>query len=254
MVCTMVLSCLVVRQTTLNWGLRKGNICSLWNKPTWWQHVQWVQTATWPQYCSRTEDAEMEMIQTCVMQLEIKKVVKERIFCRKIQLYHLHLPSPIWDKRMKCWGNELNACLSRGAFSQTERCQQAVMRILDSMNGAQPLTRATRMHLFQRLGDRVERLADQNRIFCESTIGQRYQQNANQLGKWFLRTEFLWKAVMAFTQLCGTSCKGGAKCLEWMWVQWALKSKEECKAFAIALMIGSMTIAQGWNAQTEKSV
>jgi len=55
------------------------------------------------------------------------------------------------------------------------------MRILDSMNGAQPLTRATRMHLFQRLGDRVERLADQNRIFCESTIGQRYQQNANQL-------------------------------------------------------------------------
>jgi FtsZ-binding cell division protein ZapB len=77
--------------------------------------------------------------------------------------------------------NEIDACVRREAFSQAEQFREAVTFILDSMNRAQPLARSTRIHFFQRLGDCLERLADQNRVLGEHTVGEQYQRFADRL-------------------------------------------------------------------------
>lgn len=77
--------------------------------------------------------------------------------------------------------NEIDASVRREAFSQAEQFREAVTFILDSMNRAQPLARSTRIHLFQRLGDCLERLADQNRVLGEHTVGEQYQRFADRL-------------------------------------------------------------------------
>eukprot|EP00435_Cladocopium_sp_Y103_P030677 s3830_g7.t1 len=77
--------------------------------------------------------------------------------------------------------NELNACLSREGLKTSPEFQRCIMLILDNMNGAQPMPRGTKINLFQLLGGRLERLADQQRQRSESLMAERYQAYANQL-------------------------------------------------------------------------
>ena len=61
---------------------------------------------------------------------------------------------------------------------QTQRC---IMMVLEALNGGQPLEKGPRIRLYQQLGDRLERIADRQRVNEENLIAERVQAYANQL-------------------------------------------------------------------------
>ena len=75
----------------------------------------------------------------------------------------------------------MNGCLAREAFSDAHEIQNCILLLLDSMNGAQPLERPARMLLFRRMGDKLELLADRQRLSGEDLIANRFQHYADPL-------------------------------------------------------------------------
>ena len=67
---------------------------------------------------------------------------------------------------------ELNECLHREDFATAAECQRYIMLMLDTVHGAIPMDPATRISLFNRLGDSLESMADQ--------IRQRSNQHAER--------------------------------------------------------------------------
>ena len=57
------------------------------------------------------------------------------------------------------------------------------MLVLNSMNGSRPFDRRARIGLFQKLGDRLERLADRKRQSGETNIAEGNQTYANSLSE-----------------------------------------------------------------------
>ena len=55
------------------------------------------------------------------------------------------------------------------------------MVLLESLNGAQPLQRGPRTQLFQRVGDRMEIIADRQRQHGEVLVANRFQCYAGEL-------------------------------------------------------------------------
>ena len=76
---------------------------------------------------------------------------------------------------------ELNNCLSREAWSDSAKFQELIMLVLGHLNGAQPMELRAKIQLYQTLGDRLERLADQQRVRAEGLIAERYQRYADSL-------------------------------------------------------------------------
>eukprot|EP00435_Cladocopium_sp_Y103_P076053 s57_g74.t1 len=78
-------------------------------------------------------------------------------------------------------GDELNACLSREAWSDAAEIQNMIMILPEALNGAQPMDRGVRIRLFTRFCEKMERLADVKRQQGDMLIAQRYQEYADQL-------------------------------------------------------------------------
>ena len=76
---------------------------------------------------------------------------------------------------------ELNSFLSREDWEQAAAIQRCIMLVLDSLNLGQPLERGARIRLYQQLGDRLEHVADSQRVNNETLIAERFQRYANEL-------------------------------------------------------------------------
>ena len=74
---------------------------------------------------------------------------------------------------------ELNSFLARQNWEEAAEIQRRIMMVLDSLNGEQPLEPAARIRLYQQLGDRLEHVADRQRV--NTLIAERFQGYANQL-------------------------------------------------------------------------
>jgi hypothetical protein len=76
---------------------------------------------------------------------------------------------------------ELNSFLARENWEEAAEIQRCIMMVLDSLNIGQPLERGARIRLYQQLGDRLEHVADRQRVSNEALIAERFQRYANQL-------------------------------------------------------------------------
>ena len=76
---------------------------------------------------------------------------------------------------------ELNSFLARENWEEAAEIQRCIMMVLDSLNIGQPLERGARIRLYQQLGDRLEHVADPQRVSSEALIAERFQRYANQL-------------------------------------------------------------------------
>ena len=76
---------------------------------------------------------------------------------------------------------ELNSFLARENWEEAAEIQRCVMIVLDSLNIGQPLERGARIRLYQQLGDRLEHVADRQRVSNEALIAERFQRYANEL-------------------------------------------------------------------------
>ena len=77
--------------------------------------------------------------------------------------------------------DELNNCLSREAWSESAKFQELIMLVLGHLNGTRPLELRVEIQLYQTLGDRLERRANQQSVRAEGLIANRYQRYANRL-------------------------------------------------------------------------
>ena len=76
---------------------------------------------------------------------------------------------------------ELNSFLARENWEEAAEIQRCIMIVLDSLNIGQPLERGARIRLYQQLGDRLEHVADRQRVSNEALIAERFQRYANEL-------------------------------------------------------------------------
>ncbi|CAL1132603.1 unnamed protein product [Cladocopium goreaui] len=76
---------------------------------------------------------------------------------------------------------ELNSFLARENWEEAAEIQRCIMMVLDSLNIGQPLERGARIRLYQQLGDRLEHVADRQRVSNEALIAERFQRYANEL-------------------------------------------------------------------------
>ena len=76
---------------------------------------------------------------------------------------------------------QFNAFLAREMWADAELVQQLIMVLPELLNGAQPLQRGPRIQLFQRLGDRMEIIADRQRQHGKVLVANRFQGYADQL-------------------------------------------------------------------------
>ena len=77
-------------------------------------------------------------------------------------------------------------CLMRHDYAMAAQFQSCIMRILDALNGAVPMSRTTRTSLFTSLGDSLEGMADQVRQNSPA-VAERYE--ADSCARWQLWTE-----------------------------------------------------------------
>ena len=68
---------------------------------------------------------------------------------------------------------ELNSFLARENWEEAAEIQRCIMMVLDSLNIGQPLERGARIRLYQQLGDRLEHVADRQRVSNEALIAER---------------------------------------------------------------------------------
>ena len=77
-------------------------------------------------------------------------------------------------------------CLMRHDYAMAAQFQSCIMRILDALNGAVPMSRTTRTSLFTSLGDSLEGMAGQVRQNAPA-VAERYE--ADSCARWHLWTE-----------------------------------------------------------------